>query len=79
MDHTLEETDGDVSKKALDWNPKGQQIRDRPRKTWNRTLDQELRQIGNSWGEVKGRFQIEFAGENLFLPMLLVEDTQLSK
>jgi hypothetical protein len=40
--------------KALDWNPLGYRRRGRPRRTWRRTVEDEIRGTGKSWNEVKG-------------------------
>jgi hypothetical protein len=44
----------------LDWNPQGYRRRCRPKRKWRRTIEDEIRNIGRSWNEVKGagwRFQ----------------------
>jgi len=38
----------------LDWNPQGYRRRGRPKRTWQRTIEDEIRNIGRSWNEVKG-------------------------
>jgi hypothetical protein len=44
---------GATEKTALDWNPQGYR-RGRPRRTWRRTVEDEIRGTGKSWDEVKG-------------------------
>ena len=44
---------GVTEKTALDWNPQGHR-RDRPRRTWRRTIENEIRGIGKTWNGVKG-------------------------
>ena len=39
---------------ALDWNPQGYRRRGRPKRTWQRTAEDEIRNRGRSWNEVKG-------------------------
>jgi hypothetical protein len=41
-------------KSALDWNPQGYRRRGRPRRTWRRTIEDEMRGTGKTWNEVKG-------------------------
>jgi hypothetical protein len=38
----------------LDWNPQGYRRRGRPKRTWRRTTEEEIRNAGKSWNEVKG-------------------------
>jgi len=48
--HTLQA----IEKTALDWNPQGYRRRGRPKRTWRRTIEHEIRNTGRSWNEVKG-------------------------
>jgi hypothetical protein len=41
-------------KTALDWNPEGYRRRGKPKRTWRRTIQDERRNTGRSWNEVKG-------------------------
>jgi hypothetical protein len=43
---------GSIEEDALDWNPQCAVRRGRPRKTW-RTTEEEKREIGKTWSEVK--------------------------
>jgi hypothetical protein len=43
-----------MEKTALDWNPRGCKRSDRPKKTWRRTIEDEIRNTGRQWNEVKG-------------------------
>jgi len=52
--HTLRKEAGAVEKTALDCNPQGYRRRGRPKRTWRRTIEDELRNTGRSWNEVKG-------------------------
>jgi hypothetical protein len=52
--HTLCKETGAVQKNALDWNSQGYRRRDRPKRTWQRTTEDEIRGTGRSWNEVKG-------------------------
>jgi hypothetical protein len=52
--HTLRKEVGAIEKTALDWNPQGHRRRGRPRRTWRRTIDDEIRGTGKTWNEVKG-------------------------
>ena len=52
--HTLRKEAGPIEKTALDWNPQGYRRRGRLKRTWRRTIKDEIRNTGRSWNEVKG-------------------------
>ena len=52
--HTLHKEVGAIEKTALDWNPQGYRRRGRLRRTWRRTVEDEIRGTGKTWNEVKG-------------------------
>jgi len=52
--HTLRKEVGAIEKTALDLNPQGYSRRGRPKRTWRRTIEDEIRNTGRSWNEVKG-------------------------
>jgi hypothetical protein len=52
--HTLRKETGAIEKIALDWNPQGYRRRGRLKRTWRRTIEDEIRNTGRSWNEVKG-------------------------
>ena len=37
----------------MDWNPQGYGRRGRPKRTWRRAIEDEIRNTGSSWNEVK--------------------------
>jgi hypothetical protein len=43
--HTLRKKAGAIEKTALDWNPQGYRRRGRPKRTWRRTIEDEIRDI----------------------------------
>jgi hypothetical protein len=51
--HTLRKEAGAIEKTALDWDPQGYRRRGRPKRTWRRTIEDEIRITGRSWNEVK--------------------------
>jgi len=51
--HTLRKKTGAIEKTALDWNPQGYR-RGRPKRTWRRTIEDEIRSTRRSWNKVKG-------------------------
>jgi len=52
--HTLHKEVGTIEKTALDWNSQGYRRRGKPKRTWRRTIEDEIRNAGRSWNEVKG-------------------------
>ena len=52
--HTLRKEVGAIEKTALDWNPQGYRRRGRAKRTWLRTIEDEIRNTVRSWNEVKG-------------------------
>ena len=44
----------EAEKTALDWNPQGYRRRGRPKRKWQRTIEDEIRNTERSWNEVKG-------------------------
>jgi hypothetical protein len=51
--HTLRKPSGITEKDALEWNPQGKGRRGRPKKTWKHTVEEEARDQGKRWQEVK--------------------------
>ena len=51
---TLRKETGAIEKTALDWNPRGYGRRGRPKRTWRRTIEDDIRSTRISWNEVKG-------------------------
>ena len=52
--HTLRKEAGAIEKTALDWNPQGYRRTGRPKRTWQRTIEDEIRSTRRSWNKVKG-------------------------
>ena len=42
-----------ITRQALDWNPQGKRNVGRPRKTWRRSIDAEMKAAGMTWAELK--------------------------
>ena len=53
LDALLKET-GAVEKTVLDGNPQGCRRRGRPKRMWQRTIEDEIRSTRRTWNEVKG-------------------------
>jgi len=53
--HTVRKEVGAIEKTALDWNPQGYRRRGRLKRTWRRTIEDEIRGTGRSQNEVRGK------------------------
>jgi hypothetical protein len=52
--HTIRKEAGAIEKTALDWNPQGYRRRGKPKRTWRRTIEDEISSTGRLWNEAKG-------------------------
>lgn len=50
--HCLRKEDA-IEKEALRWNPQGARKRGRPRMTWRRSVEEEMREDGKSWTDLQ--------------------------
>ena len=51
LGHTLRKGPDDITKQALRWNPQGRRRPGRPRKTWRRELEKEMKELGMNWSQ----------------------------
>ena len=49
MGHTLRKPTSSTTRQALTWNPQGKRKRGRPRNSWRRDTEAELKQQGTNW------------------------------
>ena len=54
--HTLRRKKS-ITKQVLTWNPQGRRKRGRPRTTWRRTTEQEMKKEGLTWQHLERRAQ----------------------
>ena len=52
MGHTLRKPASSITRQALTWNPQGKRKRGRPRNSWRRDTEEELKLQGNNWGGI---------------------------
>ena len=52
LGHTLRKDHGNITRQSLTWNPTGKRGRGRPKMTWRRTVEGEMRQAKLSWGQL---------------------------
>lgn len=51
--YTLRKNQDAVEKQASNWNSWEQRWRGRPKTIWKRTVEVKMKELGNSWREVK--------------------------
>ncbi|KAI8503757.1 hypothetical protein Bbelb_187280 [Branchiostoma belcheri] len=51
--HTLRKPPSSITHQALTWNPQGKRKRGRPRNSWRRDTEEEMRRIANSWEDLR--------------------------
>ena len=51
--HVLRKDSGDVAKESLFWTPEGKRQRGRPRITWRRSAEKELKSMHLTWNEIR--------------------------
>ena len=51
--HVMRREPDNISRTALHWTPEGKRKRGRPKNTWRRTAERELKMINHSWGSVQ--------------------------
>ena len=47
--HTLRKPSNSITRQALKWNPQDKRSRGRPRNTWRRDTESELKEQGHNW------------------------------
>ena len=55
--HTLRKPRDNIARRALQWNPQGQRYRGRPKNTWRRGVEQEMKEAGVTWGSLEAAAQ----------------------
>ena len=51
--HTLRKPDSDITKQSLEWNPAGSRKRGRPRDTWKRHREREMKDLNKTWPKLR--------------------------
>ena len=51
--HTLRKPAASITRYALFWNPQGKRKRGRPRNTWRRDLEADVKSSGHTWGQLE--------------------------
>ena len=55
--HTLRKPNNSITRQALRWNPQGKRKRGRPKNTWRRDLETDIKQCGLTWKELEKKAQ----------------------
>ena len=50
--HVLRREQDDIVRTALHWTPDGKRKRGRPRTTWRRTVEDEMKDMRQTWGSL---------------------------
>ena len=53
LGHTLRKPITNITRQALMWNPQGKRKRGRPKNTWRRDLEADIKQTGNGWQQLE--------------------------
>ena len=53
LGHVLRKPSDDMTKVALRWTPEGKRKRGRPKTTWRRTIEGEMKTRGYSWNSIE--------------------------
>ena len=53
LGHDLRKEPDSITRTALHWTPEGKRKRGRPRNTWRRTIETELKDLGHTWGSIQ--------------------------
>ncbi|RUS81369.1 hypothetical protein EGW08_010867 [Elysia chlorotica] len=51
--HTLRKPASNITRQALDWNPQGKRKVGRPKQSWRRSVEEEVKASGTTWAELK--------------------------
>ena len=51
-----------IAKTVLHWTPEGKRKRGRPKITWRQTVDKEIKEMGKTWGGIKGKGSADVEG-----------------
>ncbi|RUS88821.1 hypothetical protein EGW08_003451 [Elysia chlorotica] len=51
--HTLRKPASNITRQALDWNPQGKRKVGRPKQSWRRSVEEEVKASGTTWAELR--------------------------
>ena len=50
--HVLRKSTNNITRVSLKWTPEGKRKRGRPKTTWRRTAESEMKEMGQTWSEL---------------------------
>ena len=53
LGHMLRKPPSSIGSQALNWNPRGQRMRGRPRNTWRRELEKDIKRAEHTWEQLE--------------------------
>jgi hypothetical protein len=53
LDHTLRRPCESITRQVLSWNPQGKRMKGRPRNTWTREMEWEIKRTWKTWNELE--------------------------
>ena len=71
--HVLRQQTTALTRIALRWTPDGQRKRGRPKETWRRTVEREMKEKGWTWGHWSVSQLIDTVGGLWLRPYVLLE------
>lgn len=72
--HTLRKSASSTTRQALNWNPQGKRKRGRPRNTWRRDMEADIKKLGHNWGKLERLAQDRDAWRTLVGGLCLEKD-----
>ena len=51
--HTIRKSASNTTRQALNWNPQGKRKRGRPKNTWRRDVEADIKELGLNWGKLE--------------------------
>ena len=64
----------DITKIALRWTPTGKRKRGRPKETWRRMVEQEMKDIGKTWTAIEKKAKTGSCGVGWLRPYVLMNE-----
>ena len=55
LGHILRKETSNITRVSLRWTPTGKRKRGRPKETWRRTIENEMKELGLTWPELEKR------------------------
>ena len=66
--HVMSREEDNITRTALHWTPEGKRKRGRPRNTWRRTVEAELKTMNHTWGTFRSSPGTDRRGDPLQPP-----------